>query len=48
MEEVKGHTQMYLGSEAVKASLEEAVKVLVEQRATLGVSEASEKFVSLC
>ncbi|EIM79536.1 uncharacterized protein STEHIDRAFT_69307 [Stereum hirsutum FP-91666 SS1] len=44
---VKGHTQMYLGSEAVKASLEEAVKVLVEQRATLGVSEASEEFVSL-
>lgn len=45
---VKGHTQMYLGSEAVKATLEEAVKVMVQQRATLGVSEASEGLVSLC
>lgn len=42
---VKTHTQVYLGSRDVKSKLEEVIKVLVEQRAILGISEASEKSV---
>lgn len=44
---VKSHTQVYLGSEAVKSKLKEAVKVLVDQRPALGVGQASE-VTSLC
>lgn len=42
LDEIAAHTEKYLESEDVKPKLERVVKGLMEQKATLSVSEASE------
>lgn len=43
LDDVASHAEKYIGSEDVRQKLEGSVKVLVEQKAILNVSEASEE-----
>lgn len=48
LDDVMSHAEKYMESEDVRQKLEGSVRVLVEQEAALGVSEASEMSDELC